>query len=72
MVSEYWATGSLTRVPEPFKTSGWLRPSRHQEEVPPSGGRLSQAAGCQKAAKLEKAASGRADFLQEATREADT
>ncbi|XBI04110.1 hypothetical protein VPH35_132449 [Triticum aestivum] len=40
LMSEYWATGRLTGVPEPFETLGRLRPVRLQNGAPPSGGRL--------------------------------
>ena len=62
--------GSPTRVPEAFKTLGPRRPMSLQKEAPPSDGRLAQAAGCQKAAKRQKAAPRRADSLQAASREA--
>ena len=44
--------GSLTRVPEPFKTLARLCPTNIQNEAPPPDGRLAQVAGCWKAAKL--------------------
>ena len=53
--------GSLTRVTEHFETSGRLRPSSVKDEAPPSGGRLGQAAGSQKADTHQKTAPRLAD-----------